>query len=339
VNPEGRRLHLRGLHYALVGRVTRPDGKPYINDEDNWLWLSGHAAKAARVLGYLPWSALRDARNSPPSIWTPKMSAAEWRVKSNLIVFLPHEIKIEAEITETTHRQPWRLAVIAEKQGVEDVLEPIIRDREASLILPSGEISHTLVYEILAAASDDGRPLAIFQLSDADPAGNQMAVSTARTVQVLLDTEFPALAERGVRVHAIGLTTEQAAVWNLPSTPMKETEKRAAKWFKVFGWEQTELDAAVALVPGKFAAMVAAAMDAYWDDGLPYRDALRLAGMRAGARAAMGRMEDLIDTTDVDLGPIEVMTGGAPGLPEPLFDSADGYKLNTDRLKARKSFD
>ena len=43
-------IHLRGLHYRFVARgdVLKPDGKPYVNDDANWTWLSEIAAKAAR---------------------------------------------------------------------------------------------------------------------------------------------------------------------------------------------------------------------------------------------------------------------------------------------------
>lgn len=66
VCPDRRPIHSRGLHYRLVGQATKPDGQPYINNDENWTWLSEKAIKAARYLGYLPWSALRDARITPP---------------------------------------------------------------------------------------------------------------------------------------------------------------------------------------------------------------------------------------------------------------------------------
>src|SRR5262245_49714235 len=30
--------HLRGLHYILIGQ-PKPNGKPYTNTEEDWLWL------------------------------------------------------------------------------------------------------------------------------------------------------------------------------------------------------------------------------------------------------------------------------------------------------------
>ena len=35
-----RKIHLRGLHYMVIGR-TKPDGTPYTNTDADWLWLSG----------------------------------------------------------------------------------------------------------------------------------------------------------------------------------------------------------------------------------------------------------------------------------------------------------
>ena len=43
-----RRIHLRGLHYALVSTsgLVKPNGEPYRNTEKDWLWLQSGVAKA-----------------------------------------------------------------------------------------------------------------------------------------------------------------------------------------------------------------------------------------------------------------------------------------------------
>jgi len=166
------------------------------------------------------------------------------------------------------YRQDCRQVVIAEKQGVEDLLVPVCQRLEATLCLPTGEISDQLVFDLLSTADDDGRTLVIHQLSDFDPAGRQMAISTARKVQALVDTQFDLLE---VKLHAIGLTGEQCEEWELPSTPLKATEKRAEAWINAIGREQTELDAAVALQPEEFAAMVEASLLQYYDHDVAMR--------------------------------------------------------------------
>jgi hypothetical protein len=56
-------IHLRGLHYAIVGagNIEKPDGRIYQNTDADWQWLQMHPAKAARWLGY---SHLRRSRTS-----------------------------------------------------------------------------------------------------------------------------------------------------------------------------------------------------------------------------------------------------------------------------------
>jgi hypothetical protein len=64
--------HLRGLHYVLIGQ-PKPNGEPYTNTDRDWVWLVS-VAKAARWLGYIPFSRIVDQRNDAPEIreWTPR---------------------------------------------------------------------------------------------------------------------------------------------------------------------------------------------------------------------------------------------------------------------------
>jgi hypothetical protein len=64
-----RTIHLRGLHYMLVsGEVINPYGKPFENNDADWTWLQEDCAKAARWLGYIPFSQIVDARNAEPIV-------------------------------------------------------------------------------------------------------------------------------------------------------------------------------------------------------------------------------------------------------------------------------
>lgn len=368
VNPEGRRLHLRGLHYLLVGRVTRPNGRPYLNDDATWTWLSEQAVKAARYLGYLPWDALRDARNAPPQVFRPDFTDPAWRLRvAEVWVSLPDELEPRFEIVGNLDRQPWQQIIIAEKQGVADMLRPLAQRYQATLVLPGGELSDQMMYDLLAAAAEDGRPVAIHQLGDFDPAGHQMAVSTARTAQALRDSQFPELQ---VRVHAVGLTLDQCRDWQLPSTPLKETERRGDRWREAMGREQTELDAAVALVPDQFAAVVEASLAQYHDAEVESRAfwASRELEERANARlaeqlgpevmgeiraSAQGRLEELGELArqvnealhfDPEAIGIElpeapnVVIGETTEHGLPLFDSANDWGEATRRLIGRKQY-
>ena len=67
-------VHLRGLFYASVaaGDVRKPDFAPFVNTNDDWVWLSEKVAKAARWLGYVDWTAIKDERNEPLEIYLPE---------------------------------------------------------------------------------------------------------------------------------------------------------------------------------------------------------------------------------------------------------------------------
>ena len=67
VGEEGRKVHMRGLHYMLIGQPA-PDGTPYQNTDEQWSWLYGAAGKAARWLGYVPFGQIIDQRNAEPVI-------------------------------------------------------------------------------------------------------------------------------------------------------------------------------------------------------------------------------------------------------------------------------
>ena len=65
VGEGGRQVHNRGLHYLLIGQV-KPDGSVYANTEREWKWLSDRVSKAARWLGYVPFTQITDQRNAEP---------------------------------------------------------------------------------------------------------------------------------------------------------------------------------------------------------------------------------------------------------------------------------
>ncbi len=246
------------------------------------------------------------------------------------------------------------------------MLKAVCQKYQASLALPSGEVSDSMLYGIMRDAFDDGRPLVIHQLGDFDPAGNQMAVSTGRTIQALRDSLFPTMR---VIVNAIGLTLGQCEAWGLPSTPLKETEQRADKWIRLMGREQTELDAAVALVPDEFAGMVGDALGEYYDSDLVYRareargqlikdangwlsyqlDDARLAVMRGQVETRLGELQAEVDALNealnIDLSGIEppgelkpIMGDSSEGV-EPLVDTREPWAISTQRMIRRKALE
>jgi hypothetical protein len=337
-----RRTHWRGLHYAIVarGNVRKPNGDVYRNTDDDWHWLSDTAGKAARWLGYIPFDRITDNRNAEPIIHRKaRVQPASW-VWVGVDVDIPDadDIKPLPGVNGFIPRQAFQFVIFGEKGSLEEVLLPLAEKYEADLYLPSGEISDTLLWRIAKDADEDGRPLVVFTASDCDPAGHQMPVSIGRKLQALRDLLFPALR---FEVVPAALTIKQVRRLGLPSTPLKETEKRADKWREAFGVEQTEIDALSTLQPDTLREIVDRAFDPYFDRTLEarVRDAKQqwltaaeeamseqidgdvLANLRNEAEEKLAEMRDQIErineqlrvtTDDITLPEIEV--------PEPEVD-------------------
>jgi hypothetical protein len=106
------------------------------------------------------------------------------------------------------------------------------------LLLPTGEISDTLIYELAARCALDPRPSVILYFSDFDPSGYQMPISVSRKLQALHDLSYPDLK---IQFHQVALTLAQVRELGLPSTPLKATEKRAGPWIEALQHEQREI--------------------------------------------------------------------------------------------------
>ena len=165
-------------------------------------------------------------------------------------------------------RQPYRIILIGEKSSLGEVLEPIARQVKGELLLPTGEMSDTMIAEMAARAAADPRPAVVLYFSDFDPSGWQMPISSSRKLQALRTLRHP---ELGIAVHRVALTLDQVRGLNLPSTPLKETEKRASKWRERMGHEQTEIDALAALRPEELTRIALDALKPFFDFTLDER--------------------------------------------------------------------
>jgi hypothetical protein len=141
-----RRIHLRGLHYALVSTsgLVKPNGEPYRNTEKDWLWLQSSAAKAARWLGYVRFDQITDERNSPPVIKVKTLEEVETfiYIGEGIEIKIPdlEEMAPGVGLSNFEARQPCHLVIYGEKTSLADVLTPLCNFYKADLYLPSGEI-------------------------------------------------------------------------------------------------------------------------------------------------------------------------------------------------------
>jgi hypothetical protein len=365
-----QKIHLRGLHYMLVsGEVVRPNGLPYTNTEADWDWLQEHAAKAARWLGYISFSQIVDARNAEPTVIVHKHTEADPYVTIGVEVAIPDADALEPRvgIDDFTGVQPYKLVLFGEKTSLQDVLGKIAETHGADLYLLAGEISDTLLYRMASVGADDGRRMIVFAFSDCDPAGWQMPISIARKLQAFQAVQFP---ELDFEVHRVALTPDHVREHGLPSTPLKETERRADRWVKAMGVKQTEIDALAALNPKLLREIALEAVAPFYDYTLARRvnaarrewleqaqemldaqiDQEQLERLRSEAAAKLETLREEINAVndalraetgdDFDLPEIVIpqpeLNGSMNGLP--LIDSDWSWVEQTLALKASKDY-
>ncbi len=145
-----------------------------------------------------------------------------------------------------------------------------------------------------------------------------------------------------VKLCPLVLTAEQVREYELPRTPIKETERRGAKFEERNGAGAVELDALEALHPGELARIVSEALGEFWDEGAAdgaqeKEEALRLAierrvkaitGRYRGQIAALESMrQELAELAIPDLADYKP----EPGEPDPEADDGLPWLLDSTR--------
>lgn len=286
-------IHPRGLHYVLVSlEPVKPDGTVYRNTEEDWTWLSGHALTGARWLGTVPFDRIADNRNEPPLVRMP--AEPRQSIETDWSISLPDADDIEPRVrlansdAVAARAQPYTIVLAGEKASLAPVIRPIADQVGASVFLPTGEMSDSMLWEMARLIEEWSRPAAIFYLSDFDPSGHAMPGNVARKLQALEDLGH---ISQPFSVYAPALTREQCEQAGLPSTPIKDTDRRRDAWLARWGREQTEIDALAALQPDTLARIVREAVRPFHDPTLPAR--VRQAA-RAWEKAETARLRERI---------------------------------------------
>jgi hypothetical protein len=361
-----RKIHNRGLHYMILGQ-PKPDGSTYISDGDSWDLLET-ASKYARWLGYIPFDQITDQRNATPVVRIFEQPVPDPYINVGIDVEIPDadEIIPKLGIDDFTGVQPYRIVMVGERSSLDNVLAPIAASFEADLYLPTGDISDTMVYQMAKIGAADGRPMMVLYFSDCDPSGWNMVVVIARKLQAFKVLHFPDLA---FQVHRAALTPDQVREFDLPESPLKETETRADKWRERMGVEQTEIDALATLRPDLLRQVARAAIKPFYDYELDRRvagarqdwldralevindnlDTDRLGRIRDEAALKLEAMRDQIaelnqalrvDVDDFDLPAIEIPEAESTlgGTPLPLLDSSWRFAEQCQRLIDSKAY-
>jgi len=269
------KVHIRRVHYQIISQdppVFLPNGKPYENTEECWNVLN-LASKAARYLRLVDPGAFNDRRNPDPVVYASWRSyAPEVYVSGRLHasdVQLPDFPDLPGyQISGYHAQQDYHLEVWCEKSTMNDVLEPLCKHYGANLQTGLGELSITATLALVSRLQRMGKPARIFYVSDFDPAGQSMPVAVSRKIEYFVRTLDLAV---DVRVFPVVLTLDQVQYYQLPRTPIKETERRRGGFEGRYGEGAVELDALEALYPGQLETVLSQYIECYYDTMLEER--------------------------------------------------------------------
>ena len=243
------RIHARGLHYSVLTH-PKPDGTRYTTTDDDWEWLLA-ALKAARWLGDIDFDRITDKKHDAPvtRLWhpPPQPTPYVW-VDSRFEVTVPDADDLEPYIgvDDFDGTQPYHLAIFGEKSSLEPVLGRLAERYQADLYLATGNVSDTMVHTLAKTSAADGRSLIVAYFSDSDPSGHNMLIEVARKLQAFKVLHYPDLE---FECYRVALRPDQVRRYDLPGSPLKESERRADKWMAATGTAQTEIDSIATLRP------------------------------------------------------------------------------------------
>jgi hypothetical protein len=245
----------------------------YENTEADWEFLV-KAVGAARHLDFIEADALVDQRNGEPVINLDDGDGFEASVGTVHGKFnygeelklppLPSFPYLTLEPPEIP--QPYHVEVWCEKSTINDILKPLGERYGVNIVTGVGEQSITQCVKLVERAQESGRPVRILYVTDFDPGGQSMPLAVARKIEHRLYLKD--IDDLDIQVIPVALTHKQCLHYRLPRVPLKETERRAARFEARYGEGATELDALEALHPGELEQILAREIERYVDVGL-----------------------------------------------------------------------
>jgi len=266
-------VHIRRVHYQIVSQspvILLPNSTPYENTIECWDTLM-MAAKHARYLRLVDPGAFRDRKNPEAIVHAqdyipdPELSVNSYGIEAELPDF-PSPPTFD--LYGYNGSQRYHIELFCEKTTMNDILEPLCQRYGMNLQTGAGELSITAALNLVRRIERLGKPTRIFYISDFDPAGQSMPLAIARKLEYFIRTLH---LDVDVRLFPLVLTPRQVSEYNLPRTPIKESERRRAGFEERHGGGATELDALEALRPGELERILVRAIHLYYDTGLSSR--------------------------------------------------------------------
>lgn len=267
-------VHLRRFHYRIISQeepVLMPNGKPFENTEACWQYL-GVASKSARYLDLVDPTRFDDRRADEPRIfYEPKgnqmFAEVDYDLDDGIDFKLPNFPDCPSFWVRIQVDQPYQIEIWAEKSTMNDVIVPLCENYKVNYVAGVGEMSISQTVKLVDRIIKNRKPTRILYVSDFDPAGQSMPVAVARKIE----WQARKMGLDDIVLEPVVLTFAQCNEYQLPRTPLKESERRAGKFESRFGAGATELDALEALYPGELHRILEEHILRFYDDDLAKR--------------------------------------------------------------------
>jgi len=264
---DGTTLHLRGLHYQMLGQeIPKPWGdESYQNTNSDWAQLKV-GFRDARLWGLIPYEGIDDRKNPTPQINDRAFGAAckEWWAGITDLEEWEFELaKPEFRVCSSGHEKPYMIEVWSEK--FEPAVDAIAGRFGCNYQIFSGTASLTRIRQLFERAKMAERPLVLLYLADFDPGGDDMPRAMSRSLEYIIRDEG---LDYDVQVVHLMITKAQIDEYELPPTPIKsksgdkKLRKNYLKWNAAYGG-QVEITALSALHPQEFEKILVEAISPF----------------------------------------------------------------------------
>jgi len=373
--------HPRNFHYQILGKgYERRNGEPYTASNSSWTELK-EAFKWARIIGLVDSARIEDAANPDPKptafddVDRPLPKSGERTTEGASFgidvddgfrsASIPQEIELATtlfddaeEFIETaaqmisrqaferiyfdaTAEQRYYIEIWSEKSGV--IPEDLAAEYGATIRESGkGEFSLSMCEKAVDIADKRDQDLALLIVSDHDPKGMDMPISSSRKCEVLG-------AIHGVEVEVVqaAVTKEQVAEFGIPGDPAKipdglEEGVRGAKGYEtqkqIFreyaGQYPVEIQAFSTRYPAAFADEIEQCLRPYYDVDLGDRIKQNVVDAREEAR------QILVDAFDSRRGEIETaladLQSGLDDYHERLASNVDAVEQGLEMLEEQE---
>ena len=251
-NHLGYKLTLRQMYYQMIARDLFPEEwrnkkTGTKNNIQNYKRF-GVLVNNGRLAGWLNWAHMEDRARET-------VFPSYWESPSDIVQACADQFRYDK-----WDEQPFHLEVMAEKDAVAGILEPVCENLQVRFTANRGYASSSLFYEVsrrLIDAIDKGKEPVILYLGDHDPSGMDMTRD--------IEERIALFTGETVHVDRLGLNMDQIQKWSPPENPAKESDTRFSSYRQQYGDSSWELDA---IEPRDLADLVRDAVMARRDEDL-----------------------------------------------------------------------